>query len=923
MANKQLAYPAENIDYRLGTAHIHTNLDALNTLTPEDISDIAAISDKLSVDMSNVDLTALADAVIDAGVAFEDAPENNQLYARRDGSWVNINNIYNSTTGTSSTLDVTNSDKVITINLKSSTQAQLNSIAGKLDKLQTYVPDDLILADSLGGVYDSGIAKSDIITKTTLNHNVTVGGRDTAPSSAVTKELYDMVSGVSGGIGQTRGSVYSALSAAGVTNVYTIPTDATISIVNGGTGYIEGSIVGYSGVVDATFLITSVDDSAGADNRVTGISLINGGMFDFAISGDTPISLYGGGVDATGLTISVTAQTTAPSTLYTISDPVKNDTAYVMKDELHVKDGVPLKSIWMYTEAGDSGELGWVWLTSFTDETRDFLIEPLRTEELQNGAVTSAKLYSIPPRSILANLTTSSAPPTDVSVDELAFLVGGVSGVKGANEALYRAGQVNITPENIGWSPHNIKPVGGTTSYLSVDVEEVTDGDLVNYTVNLDLSQKTKDMLAAAGSGNISVNPDYFVFLDDGTSSVLNFAKEGLKVISDAGITDSYGDGVHYPRSLTPPLLSADDTIATTAYVRNKILEDKYSESGSTESFPFLTAGYYTVQLYEGTWKLECWGASGGGEVPEGVTKIYRNEYTDRELVDVTPGTLGAMMGGGGGYASAEFEVTGSDAVTVYIVVGGTTQDTNGGFNGGGSSSSYYGPGGICTGYGGGGATHIALRSGVLSDLENNRDSILLVAGGGGGAYAGTDTTGSASSTPPSRNTPKICWGTGGYGGGEVGGEGNGVTGGGGGYGGSQSAGGATISESQTGEGRYNPTAGSFGRGGNGNTISQVGYSANNGGGGGGGYYGGGGASPIAPYHAGYHTDHCFKGGGGGSGFVNQGALSNSNITFVSGTADLRAGNTLLPNPSDLEDSGMSFEEGHFGDGLVRITYKA
>lgn len=36
---------------------------------------------------------------------------------------------------------------------------------------------------------------------------------------------------------------------------------------------------------------------------------------------------------------------------------------------------------------------------------------------------------------------------------------------------------------------------------------------------------------------------------------------------------------------------------------------------------------------------------------------------------------------------------------------------------------------------GGGGATHVATKDGLLKDLSDSRDSIIIVAGGGAGAY--------------------------------------------------------------------------------------------------------------------------------------------------------------------------------------------
>lgn len=114
---------------------------------------------------------------------------------------------------------------------------------------------------------------------------------------------------------------------------------------------------------------------------------------------------------------------------------------------------------------------------------------------------------------------------------------------------------------------------------------------------------------------------------------------------------------------------------------------------------------------HNGIYKIELWGAKGGNVTSYG--------------------------GGAGGYVSGEIELSPSD---IYITVGGSGQSNcgrnvqcAGGYNGGGkgmaiwSSSSY--------GSGGGGATHIAYKKGLLNELENNKDLVLAVAAGGGGAH--------------------------------------------------------------------------------------------------------------------------------------------------------------------------------------------
>ncbi len=202
-----------------------------------------------------------------------------------------------------------------------------------------------------------------------------------------------------------------------------------------------------------------------------------------------------------------------------------------------------------------------------------------------------------------------------------------------------------------------------------------------------------------------------------------------------------------------------------------------------------------------GIYKLETWGAIGGNSVADGVMQ---------------------SNGGYGGYSIGYVFLNTND--NIYINVGGKGQDgfinqndILGGYNGGGIS--HWDKHDTEASGGGGGATHIATKSGLLSSLKDFKSSILIVSGGGGGGswlytagfgggYVGT------SSLNPEHNTESL--------------------------GGSQLNG-------------Y-----SFGVGGSG--IDHIGSP---GGGGGGGYYGGyGGTSDGVS-------------GGGGSGYIGNSLLKN------------------------------------------------
>ena len=112
----------------------------------------------------------------------------------------------------------------------------------------------------------------------------------------------------------------------------------------------------------------------------------------------------------------------------------------------------------------------------------------------------------------------------------------------------------------------------------------------------------------------------------------------------------------------------------------------------------------------EGYYKLEVWGAQGGN--------------------------TSSKYGGYGGYAyGVIYSNTNS---SLYVVVGKEGADDNlktGAYNGGGPDCPSTATDSSCDGPGGGGATHIATVSGVLSSLSSstNQAKVLIVAGGGGG----------------------------------------------------------------------------------------------------------------------------------------------------------------------------------------------
>ena len=244
-----------------------------------------------------------------------------------------------------------------------------------------------------------------------------------------------------------------------------------------------------------------------------------------------------------------------------------------------------------------------------------------------------------------------------------------------------------------------------------------------------------------------------------------------------------------------------DEWSLTTKNITTRSKCNVYFIDGYSKNFDYTGSVQEFVVPKDGTYKLEVWGAQGGSSILQGVIKD---------------------VGGQGGYSNGNIHL--SKNTTVYVVVGGASatpkqgQDTAGGYNGGGLGTWDQAANEVKdntgeVGGGGGGATHIALKSGLLSTLENSKSDILIVAGGGGGAN---------------------CQYSGGSGGGISGNQGENS----GGTGGNQTSG-CTFGKGCNGEdvGNSNGVSGGGGGfyGGNINSLSSGNYNA---GGGGSGYIG-------------------------------------------------------------------------------------
>jgi hypothetical protein len=359
----------------------------------------------------------------------------------------------------------------------------------------------------------------------------------------------------------------------------------------------------------------------------------------------------------------------------------------------------------------------------------------------------------------------------------------------------------------------------------------------------------------------------YIETLMDGYSSCYTPAYDTVKMVQEgdkwvAKIPKRYYNSTVIYEMNVSDTIGNDVTLIDTAFI---MFDGIFSKIPPVADYAY-TGDVQTIRLPKGTYKLECWGADGGG------TQYY--------------GTGMTMTGGAGGYSAGTITVP--QATTVYVYVGGHGLGgmngalVRGGFNGGGmvlpvtASAS-----GLDLGYSGGGA----------SDIRIGTDSYyarVIVAGGGGG---------------------------GGRWGGENGGVGGGISG-------TSGALGTGVSSVNFGVGATQTAPGSVANGGGVGFGQGANILSANGGGGGGGWYGGGrgSASDVAGTNMGA--------AGGGSGWIytqdnDSAGYTASSYTggtwLLNGTHYLTNAVTADGTQIFLSPDGVN-EAGHKGHGFVRIT---
>lgn len=318
------------------------------------------------------------------------------------------------------------------------------------------------------------------------------------------------------------------------------------------------------------------------------------------------------------------------------------------------------------------------------------------------------------------------------------------------------------------------------TSISGVDLKDVINTDKKIMLIGTENDIKIK--------GTVYNDPGYYLY-DNDTSDVI---KDDPRVKVTGHVGDEVGSVYHLYYKYYDDNGNILNEISRNVTVVSSTYE--FSYTGKAEDLIIPVSGIY---------KLEAWGASGGGT---------------------------STMKGYGGYASGTYSIEKDTLLKIYVGGQGVTKTDGtvspGGFNGGGASGASTNN----KASSGGGASDIRLKN-------SNLNSRILVAGGGGGGGCRNDTSFTCSGGPGGGATggnPGTC-------------SASSYTG----TGGSESAGG--TAGSYTTNCSTTATAGALGVGGVGSTCSTSGnaYAA---GGGGGGYYGGGGGAR-------------YGGGAGGSGY--------------------------------------------------------
>ena len=347
-------------------------------------------------------------------------------------------------------------------------------------------------------------------------------------------------------------------------------------------------------------------------------------------------------------------------------------------------------------------------------------------------------------------------------------------------------------------------------------------------------------------------------YVEDTLDNIKTMTKEEIIQNAQASATFTTGtkDSIIFDNNSSISSLN----ITLSAKYCGEFIDDEwtFSYTGKEQSFSTKCAG---------TYKIELWGASGGGS------------------------------GGLAGYTAGNIKLLSNDTLYVYVGSRGSVGSVGGsgaGYNGGGYAQIYQAT--SPSRFGGGGATDIRLINGNWNNSTGLKSRI-MVAGGAGG-YSEND----------SSESPNMC------GGGLTGYHGGLYSAGGG---GTQTAGGSNYSSSSFGT----SGKGAFGIGGFGNSHA---------GGGGGGYYGGGGgARDIKDGNGGGGSS--FISGHSGCDAIDESGSHTGQANHYSGyvfTDTIMvdgAGYNWTTSKGEYtgmpSHDGTTIMTGNYGNGYAKITY--
>jgi len=229
---------------------------------------------------------------------------------------------------------------------------------------------------------------------------------------------------------------------------------------------------------------------------------------------------------------------------------------------------------------------------------------------------------------------------------------------------------------------------------------DMTTGKSVSNTVTY--TYTTSSVPTPVYSGTATIYPEHSFTSASGYCYPLNAATASTDcyyIVKSTGSSTSSSAKFGCSTTNTTEYWS-DFTMSGIGYGKcsSKKVESVRNAKNFVATFAYCGACQTVTLPWYGTYKLQVWGAAGGG---------WGNHAA-------TPG----------GYSYGNKTLDASSPL--FVCVGGT------GLGAGVGSLNSYNGGGANSHGGGGGATHIATRTGVLSSLSSYKSSVIIVAGGGG-----------------------------------------------------------------------------------------------------------------------------------------------------------------------------------------------